>query len=234
MASDHDKGSFSTNVSDKAIADALRSVEKHTHKPAEGEVPVEVEGDSAAQVPGASSAEVDSLKAQLELSQEKGREMLAKLNEEHEKFMRTAADLENYKKRALKEKAEVQQFGIEKIVKDLLPVVDNLDRALAHAAADDPLTDGVKMVLKLLEDALARHGVKGFTALGKPFDPKIHEAMQQVPTADHPPGMVAVQHARGFLLNERLIRPAMVGVACAPKQPAGEKPPGDGQERDDG
>jgi molecular chaperone GrpE len=74
----------------------------------------------------------------------------------------------------------------------------------------------VKLVRASLEQALARHGVTCFSALGQPFDPSRHEALLQVATADHPPGTVVVEHARGFLLNERLARPAMVGVAMAP------------------
>ncbi len=125
------------------------------------------------------------------------------------------ADLENYRKRAQRERDEVQKFGVEKLVKDLLPVLDNLDRALAAAAADDPLVAGVKLVRTSFEQALARHGVKGFSALGQPFDPAQHEALLQVPSAEAAPGTVVVEHARGFTLHERLIRPAMVGVAVA-------------------
>ncbi len=129
--------------------------------------------------------------------------------------MRAVADLENYKKRAVKEREEVQKFGVEKLVKDLLPVLDNLDRALAAAQPGDTLVDGVKLVRASFEQALARHGVKGFSALGQPFDPARHEALMQVPTADAAPGTVVLEHARGFTLNERLVRPAMVGVAVA-------------------
>jgi molecular chaperone GrpE len=126
------------------------------------------------------------------------------------------ADLENYRKRAQKEREEVQKFGVEKLVKDLLPVLDNLDRALAAAASDDPLVAGVKLVRGTFEQTLARQGVKGFSALGQPFDPARHEALMQVPSADAEPGTVVVEHARGFTLHERLLRPAMVGVAVAP------------------
>ena len=102
------------------------------------------------------------------------------------------------------------------MLKDLLPVLDDLERALASAPEGDPLVKGVQLVKAGFEQALARHGVKAFSAMGQPFDPALHEALLQVPTAEAAPGTVVLEHARGFTLNERLIRPAMVGVATAP------------------
>jgi molecular chaperone GrpE len=152
-----------------------------------------------------------------------GRETQEKLKAEHERCLRLAADLENYRKRAAKEREEVLKFGNEKLLKDLLPVMDGLDRALAAAPAEDPLREGVKLVRASFEQALARHGVVGFSALGERFDPAQHEALLQVPTRDQPPGTVVLEHARGFRLNDRLVRPAMVGVAVElpPDAPAG-------------
>jgi molecular chaperone GrpE len=182
-------------------------------------VAVEVEGAPAALGPAdadALAAEVESLKAQVELSTAKGRETMEKLRDTHERLVRAAADLENYKKRAAREREEVQKFGIESVLKDLLPVVDGLDRALSAAPPDDPLADGVRLVRASLEKALAKHGVVGFSAMGEKFDPAVHEALLQVPTGDQPAGTVVLEHARGFKLNDRLIRPAMVGVAVEP------------------
>jgi molecular chaperone GrpE len=187
-------------------------------------------------------AEVDdgleALQAQLDLSQELGRETQKKLEEAHDRWVRAAADLENYRKRAQKEREEVQKFGVERLVKDLLPVLDNLDRALAAAAPDDPLVAGVKLVRASFEQALSRHGVRGFSALGQPFDPAQHEALLQVPSAEVAPGTVTVEHARGFTLHERLIRPAMVGVAVAPRDEsgteAGEDPEAAGEKGEEG
>ena len=113
------------------------------------------------------------------------------------------------------------------MLKDLLPVLDDLDRALAAAAADDPLVKGVQLVRAGFEQALSRHGVKAFSAMGQPFDPALHEALLQVPTAEAAPGTVVLEHARGFTLNDRLVRPAMGGVAVAPA-PEGAAAPGAG------
>jgi len=217
MSESNQKGSFKADIPSDAVEEALRSVERASGAAAAGtDAAVEVETDPPA------GGEAGSLQAQLDLSQALGRETQKKLEEVHDRWVRSVADLENYRKRAQKEREEVQKFGVEKLVKDLLPVLDNLDRALSAAAADDPLVAGVKLVRSSFEQVLARQGVKGFSALGQPFDPARHEALMQVPTAEAAPGTVVVEHARGFTLHERLIRPAMVGVSVAPPQPEDE------------
>ena len=167
----------------------------------------------------AARKEVESLRAQLEFSQGESRKLMERLKDDHERSLRAAADLENFKKRAQKEKEEVQKFGSEKLLKDLLPVMDNLDRAL-EAAAKSPdfasFQKGVAMTRKSFEDTLGRHGVKAFSAKGQPFDPRLHEAMQQVETAEVPAGHVAFEVRARLHLNERLVRPALVVVARAP------------------
>jgi molecular chaperone GrpE len=213
MSESRERGAFQAEIPADAVEEALRSVEK-VKVASVAEPEVQVEADAPADA--ALRSEVELLRAELELSQSKARETLERLKEEHERHLRAAADLENYRKRAQRERDEVQKFGVEKLVKELLPVVDNLDRALAAAPDTDPLADGVKLVRSSLEQALARFGVKPFSALGQPFDPARHEALLQVPRADQPPGTVVLEHARGFTLHERLVRPAMVGVAVAP------------------
>jgi molecular chaperone GrpE len=217
MADKHPKGSFKTEIPAEVMDDAVRSVERNTTPPDAEEVPVEVSPESgAAGGEPSSSPEVELLRAQLDLSQQKSRETMDRLKEAHERMLRAAADLENYKKRAQREKDELQKFGNEKLLKDLLPVLDNLDRALAASASDDPLRAGVVLVRTAFEQVLGRYGVKGFSAMGQPFDPSLHEALMQVPTADQAAGTVVVEHARGFMLHDRLVRPALVGVAVAP------------------
>jgi len=219
MSDSENKGGFQADIPVDAVQEALRSVERI----AKGEPPPAAEGapEIAVEPPaGPDAAEVKKLAAQLELSTTLGRETQEKLKAEHERCLRLAADLENYKKRAAREREEVLKFGIEKLLKDLLPVVDGLDRALAAAAADDPLREGVKLVRATLEQTLGRHGVTGFSAMGAKFDPAQHEALLQVPTRDQPPGTVVLEHARGFKLNDRLVRPAMVGVAVEPPSDA--------------
>jgi molecular chaperone GrpE len=213
MGQDDGKGSFSANIPQSILDDALEAVERREGAAAP-------EGGEGAAPEGA--GELERLKAELELSQAAGRDTFEKLKEEHERFLRAAADLENYRKRAQREKEEVQKFGIERLLKDLFPVVDNLDRALAAAPDGDPLAGGVKLVLKSLEDALSRHGVKSFHALGEAFDPKRHEAIMTMAAADKPPGTVVLEHGRGFTLHDRLVRPALVGVAAVEGPPPGD------------
>jgi molecular chaperone GrpE len=171
--------------------------------------------------------ELEEARSQLEFSQSKSREMMERLKDSHERGLRAAADLDNYKKRAQKEKEEVQKFGSERLLKDFLPVLDNLDRALEAAQKSndfDSFRTGVDMTRKLFEGAFTKHGVKGFSAAGLPFDPRLHEAMQQVESAAVPAGHVLYEAVRGYMLNERLMRPALVVVARAPavQPPASE------------
>jgi molecular chaperone GrpE len=224
MADSKHKGSFKTDIPDDAVEAALRSVERATGQGGDAGQAVEVEVGAPAEAGG----DPQSLQAQLELSQALSRETQKKLEEVHDRWLRAAADLENNRKRSQREREEVQKFGVEKLVKDLLPVLDNLDRALAAAGPDDPLAAGVKLVRSSFEQALSRHGVKGFSAMGQVFDPAHHEALLQVPIAGTTPGLVVVEHARGYTLHERLIRPAMVGVAVAPPPAEGEENPGGG------
>src|SRR5205814_10422090 len=151
----------------------------------------------------------------------------------HERLLRSATEFENFKKRAVKEKEDTQKFGSEKLLKDFLPVMDNLERALDHAEQHDPgqVIEGVRLVQKLFETTLAKHGVTGFSALGKPFDPALHEALMQQ-ESDEPAGTVVSEMAKGYKLNERLVRPAAVVVAkprTPATAPAAANPEGGGQ-----
>lgn len=218
-----EKGSFSTSIADDVINEALKSVEK-AKAAVRGDPAPAAAAPAPAPAPEAAPAadpandEVATLKTQLELSMAKGRELMAKVKDEHEKMLRAVADLENYKKRALKEKEEVQKFGSEKLLKDFLPVVDNFDRALEHARSSgdlESLKKGVEMIRKLFEDTLGKHGVRSFSTKGEPFDPNKHEAMSAAETDEMPPNHVHSEYLRGFMLNDRLVRPALVVVSKA-------------------
>jgi len=146
---------------------------------------------------------------------------LAKAREDakqaQDRWLRERADLENVKRRSAREKADLAKFASEGVLRDLLPVVDNLERAVAHAEdQNDPLLSGVKLVLKSLQDVLERHGVTRVKARGSLFDPTQHQAMAQVESAVHEPNAVVDEHQAGYRLHDRLLRPAMVTVAKAP------------------
>ncbi len=141
----------------------------------------------------------------------------------HDRLLRLAAEFENWKKRARREQDEAASRGRETLLKELLPALDNLERALKAAPEKDPVAVGVRLVDKQIIQALEKFEVKRFSALGQPFDPNQHEAIQQVASTDVPAGHVAAEFAQGYTIGGRLLRAAMVGVAAAPATP-GEAP----------
>ena len=206
--------------------------------PDDTQVPPDAAADEERAVPdagndSAAAADAESLQkklamleAQLEESFKRARETGDRLKDTHDRLLRTAAEFDNFRKRAVKEQEAVQRFGIARLLKDFLPVMDNLERALDHAEQHDPrqVIEGVRLVQKLFENTLAKHGVVGFSALGKPFDPGLHEALMQQ-ESDEPAGTVVSEMARGYKLNERLVRPAAVVVAKPRTPPAASNPP---------
>ena len=129
---------------------------------------------------------------------------------------RTQADFENYRKRAAREAAAAQERGVARLVKELLPAIDNLDRALKAAAADDDsqLAVGIRLVHTDLLAALARVGVEPFSPDGEQFDPQLHEAVAQQPVDGLESGLVAEVFQQGFRLGDSVLRPARVLVAA--------------------
>jgi len=136
-----------------------------------------------------------------------------------DQLLRTAADFDNFRKRTKREVTEANERGREDLLKELLPVFDNLERASEHAKSATDVTallDGIELVTKQFVDTLARAGIEKINALGQPFDPSLHEAIQQIETSDVPAGSVANQVQAGYRLGGRLLRPCMVVVAKAP------------------
>jgi molecular chaperone GrpE len=129
---------------------------------------------------------------------------------------RTQADFENYRKRVAREAAAARDRGVGSLAKELLPALDNLDRALEAAAEDDPLLDGVRLVRAELKAALARAGIESFCPLGEQFDPSVHEAVATAPQAPDgkPSGTVVEVYQDGYRLGEGVLRPARVVVAA--------------------
>ena len=139
--------------------------------------------------------------------------------ENYDQMLRARAELENVRKRAQKEQQEFRQFQSMSMIRDLLPALDNLGRAIEAAAGSDSvegLVQGVEMVRKQLADALARNSVKSIESVGKPFDPNLHEAVQQLPSADHPAMTVLQEVERGYTLHDRVVRPSKVIVSSEP------------------
>ena len=138
----------------------------------------------------------------------------------YDRYVRSVADLENHRRRTLREKEELRQFAASRVLEDLLPVLDNLGLGLAAAKAPNAdlktLVGGISMVADQLKNSLANHGLKEVNPLGQPFDPNLHEAISQQPNADVPEGSVVTVVRVGFTLNGRLLRPASVIVSTGP------------------
>jgi molecular chaperone GrpE len=140
------------------------------------------------------------------------------LEELNEKYLRLAAEFENFKRRALKERQELHNFANENLIKELLPTVDNLERAVGHARQEDGgdaknLLEGIELTYRSLMQALEKLGVEGIDPEGEPFDPKLHEAIRQVSSDEHGTGVVMEVFQKGYLLKNRLIRAALVAVS---------------------
>jgi molecular chaperone GrpE len=170
-----------------------------------------VEGRQAAAAAGKEEREVSSAEA-------------AALKDQ---LLRLHADFDNLRRRTLREKEEAFRYGHEKLVKDLLPTVDNLERAIDHARQNEGgdvegLLQGVELVLRELQGVLTRHGVIELDAEGKSFDPSIHEAMAQAPDDTVPANTVVQVFQRGYLLRDHLVRPARV-IVSKPSEGGGAK-----------
>ena len=149
------------------------------------------------------------------------RQQAAKAQEHWDRLLRVSADFDNYKKRAIRERQDAVRFANESLIEKLIPIVDNLEMALAASSPSqegkgDALMTGVSMIYNQLRTILTDAGVAEIDAAGQPFDPSWHEAVQQQPSADVPEGCVLQQLRKGYKLNDRLIRPATVVVAKKP------------------
>lgn len=135
------------------------------------------------------------------------------LKEKNEEILRRAADLDNYRKRLTKETEDKVRFANQAVVKDFLPVMDNIEMALQHAEEGSPLREGIELTIKLFKDVLSRHGVTEINSeIGTIFDPAVHEAIMMDNTAEYENNAITLCVQKGYILNDRVIRPAKVKV----------------------
>jgi molecular chaperone GrpE len=130
-----------------------------------------------------------------------------------DRLLRTAAEFDNYRKRMDRERRDLAEFTAGEVLTELLPIIDNLERALQAAAADDPLRKGVELTHRQMLDLLRKRGVKPIEALGADFDPNFHQAVIHEVSEAHREGEVMEELQRGYVVGDRLLRPAMVKVA---------------------
>ncbi|MCA9472199.1 MAG: nucleotide exchange factor GrpE [Nitrospirales bacterium] len=155
------------------------------------------------------STHLDSLRHDLEVKTEESRTS-------QDKYLRLAAEFENYKRRAQRDQADAIKFANEKLIKDLLPTLDNLERAIQSAEeqkAIGPLLEGVALTYKQLLESLTKIGLQQVSSLGEAFDPAKHQAVAQVESDSAPPNTVVEEYQKGYFLHDRIVRPAMVTVA---------------------
>jgi molecular chaperone GrpE len=193
------------------MSDTEQTIEDHAERSAGAsqDAPVAAQG-AADQEHGGPEPERDALQGDVEELVQ----ALAKRDEYLALAQRTQADFENYRKRVAKEALAAQRKGAAKLARELLPALDNLDRALEAAAEEDPLLDGVKLVRGELHAALARAGIESFSPKGERFDPTEHEAMAQQPVDGVDGGLVAEVYQPGYRMGDEVIRPARVLVAA--------------------
>ncbi|MGD9721098.1 MAG: nucleotide exchange factor GrpE [Pirellulales bacterium] len=156
--------------------------------------------------------------AALEASENEIAKLRAEVEDAHDRVLRASAEMENYRKRARREIEDERRYALAPLLRDLLPVLDNLFRAIAAAEktpGGNGLLEGVKMIAQSLLAALGRHDCRQIDALHKPFDPAFHEAISQQPSAEYPPNTVLMVVQEGYTLHDRVVRPAQVIVSTA-------------------
>lgn len=197
---------------------------KSSHKTIEikvkdGSEPLSKAGE--AEAPEAAKGEKENLKApapaEIPEQEDETENLKKQVNELNDRFLRKAAEFENFRKRMEREKQQFLSLANAALVGDLLPVLDNFERALTHNSEDsEKYRQGVEMIFKQLKDVLAGHGIEKIKAAGEHFNPELHEAMMSEPSAEHEEGEVIEVLQNGYTLRGRVLRPARVKVAAAP------------------
>ncbi len=155
-------------------------------------------------------------------------ELRARIADLEDRLLREQAEMENFRRRSSRDAMEAMKYQALPVVRDLLPVLDNLDRAIQAAEQTGDvarLLEGIRMVATQLKDTLRAHAAEPIEAEGQPFDPNLHEAVSQVATADCPPMTVVQVVETGYRMHDRVVRPAKVIVSCAPSDPAPDSGP---------
>jgi molecular chaperone GrpE len=160
----------------------------------------------------------------------------AEIDHLREMYLRKLAEFDNYRKRIDRERQELRRTAAEGLVGELLPVLDNFERAIQHAEESEPAAfrEGVAMIARQFADILQRSGLETVDPTGQRFDPELHEAVQRIEGSEYAPGSIVGVFSRGYLFGGRLIRPAMVAVAVEPVSPLGDGSRSEGVGADQG
>lgn len=183
--------------------------EEYTTSESDGSMESDTQNDNSNSKEMTPAEKILALEA--ELTQAK-----AKADENYDRFLRLQAEFDNYRRRTQKEKTEIVKYASEQLVSELLPVLDNFERATSSAQSNPDITvfsQGVDMILRQLQTALSKVGLKPMEAVGQPFDPNLHEAVMRVESEDHPENTVVEELQKGYFLKEKVLRPSMVKVS---------------------
>jgi len=167
------------------------------------------EGEATSEAEGKAAEEAQEEPAEL-------KEARAQAEELQQRLLRAQADFDNFRRRTMKEKEELAQYASSKLVTQLLPVLDNFERALAAAqtgSEEQSFVKGVDMIFRQFMQVLEQEGVKAMNAVGEPFNPEFHQAIMQVESEEHEEGIVVEEVQKGYMLKDRVLRPAMVKVS---------------------
>jgi molecular chaperone GrpE len=188
----------------------MMTTRKHPHEPHEPEL-----RSDTADPPD--SQPVSSMEAKIA-------ELESAVAEAKDRHLRSAADFENYKKRARQQQLDTIQHASADLISRLLPALDDLHKALDHkpAGVDESWVKGLELSVRKLEEALGAHGLEAIHSVGEPFDPKLHEAIGYEESAEHPEDTVTSELRRGYRIRDRVVRPALVKLARQPELPASD------------
>lgn len=195
-----------------------------TDKPQHDETSDEVSAEARTPAPSADQSDANDAAFTNTADPES---IIAERDATQEKWLRAQAELENARRRARMDLEELRRYQALPVLRDILPVLDNLRLALMAAEQSgnvDELVSGIGMVLKQFDDAIGLHSAKPIEADGAAFDPNLHEAIQQVPSPDHEPMTILTEVQRGYMMHDRVIRPSKVVVSSAPAEAAAEAP----------
>ena len=232
-AGDEPDGGYEINLDDTAsnldavIQEAMASVDRAKEDPGE-EADLDIEEEARDDAPTADEA-ADEAPTGQEIRRLQGENEALR-----DRLLRLQADFDNFRKRTEREKSDLRRFAQREVLKDFLEVVDNLGRA--HAASGgsaDDVKQGVAMILRQLETLLGRYGVQALEAIGQPFDPTFHEAVGREESSEVEQPTVTAELQRGYVLHDRLLRPAMVQVAMPAPKPSKVEEPDDAADTDD-
>ncbi len=189
----------------------MKNKKDHSDKKIKVDAPEAVKAAAEESTP--SNNELSEIKEALEAKEKEAKE-------NYDRYLRAVAELDNYRKRAARDKADILKYGKEDLVKDILPFLDSLDRALEHTDSNDAqaFKSGIALIQDQLLCCLKKHGVEKIESAGMDFDPNFHEALMQMDSANHQDNQIVSEMEKGYLLNGRLIRPSRVCVCKKTKE----------------